>query len=81
MSTKRTLVIVIIALVVIAVVWYFSYMLMNLYRFGSDSQQTTNNTSNAPDTTLNISGELQQIPDDSALNNDINALDQDLKSF
>jgi hypothetical protein len=36
---------------------------------------------NTPDTTTNISNDLNQIPSDSSINNEMDSLNQDLQSF
>lgn len=72
MSTKKTLVIIIITLVIVLVVWYLSYIFI---------RQPQQGASNAIDTTTNIQGDLNQIPDDSSINKEMNTLDQDLKNF
>lgn len=76
MSTKKTLIIIVIALVVVFAVWYLSYMFMNSSQGGSQK-----GPNNAPDTTLNISGDLQQVPSDASVNGEMNTLDKDLQSF
>ena len=82
MSTKQTLIIVIIALIVIAIVWYLSYFLMNSYGPNSNSQKGEKNIqSNAPDSTVNISSDINQLPEDSSINSEMNNLDLQVDGF
>ena len=76
MSTRKTLIIIVIALIVVFAIWYLSYMFMDLPQ--KESQKGPNNAS---DTTLNISGDLQQVPSDASVNGEMNSLDKDLQGF
>lgn len=78
MSAKLTLIIIVIVLVVIFAVWYLSSMFIGQFQQNSGSQQGVNNAS---DTTIKISNDLNQIPDDSSVNGEMNTLNQDLQSF
>jgi len=77
-SAKLTLIIIVIVLVVIFAVWYLSSMFIGQFQQNSGSQQGVNNAS---DTTIKISNDLNQIPDDSSVNGEMNTLNQDLQSF
>lgn len=76
MSTKSTLITIVIVLVIVFAVWYLSYMFIKQPQQGS--QQGINN---APDTTANISNDLKQVPSDSSVNGEMNTLNQDLQNF
>lgn len=78
MSTKSTLITIVIVLVVVLAVWYLSYYFISYPQQGNVQQQGASNT---PDTTTNISNDLQQVPGDSSLDEEMNSLDKELQNF
>ena len=76
MSSKAVIITVVVVLVIVLAVWYLSYVFLGQMQQGQQMQ-----TSNAPDSTQNISSDLNKVPSDSTVNGDMNTLDQDLQNF
>lgn len=72
MKSKLIVIIVLIILVIVFGAWYLYY---------SYSQQLQQGYQTSNDTTTGILDDLNQIPDDSSVDNQMNSLDQDFQNF
>ena len=86
MNLKLIVVIIVIILLIVISVWYFYSNIMPQSEPKSNVQTIQNNNiqptaNNATDTTTNILNDLNQIPDDSSLNNEADYLNKDIQDF
>ena len=82
MSLKSIIIAIIIILVIIFVVWYFYYN-SNQTSQSFQTQKNINPQSSQGniDTTAGILNDLNQIPNDSSANGEMNSLNQNIQSF
>lgn len=78
MSTKSIIIAVVVIVLVILVGWYI-YATYMQPKPASESQTSLNQASN--DTTSSIQNDLSQVPDDSAVNSQLDSLDKDVQNF
>jgi len=76
MSTKNTLIVITIALVVLSAGWYFSSIYVKRLQAGLQEDSGV-----ASDTTTSIVRDISQVPGDSSLEEGIDSLNKDLESF
>ena len=78
MKTKSLIISIIIILVVVIIGWY---VYSSLIQQSQQDYSAELESSYSSDTTTNISNDLDQVPDDSSINGDLDSLDKDLESF
>ena len=79
MNIKGTLITIVVVLVVVFGAWYLSSLYIK--NLSSKTYVPQGTTSNIQDTTSSISSDLNQIPDDSSANKEMDTLNQNLQSF
>lgn len=75
MKTNQIVILVLVVLIVVFSIWYLYYynqMIQRNYSIESD---------NSSDTTDFIANELNQVPGDTSLDNDIESLEEQLEGF
>jgi predicted PurR-regulated permease PerM len=74
---KVKLIITVIVIILVLVVGWYVYSIYS----NQQAQPIYNFQPKASDASANIMKDLSQVPDDSALNSDINSLSQDIEGF
>jgi len=75
MNSKSIVITVVIILAVVLAAWYF------YSNFAQQSYNIQPGTDYTSDTTGGISSDLEQIPDDSSINSEMDSLNQDVQGF
>lgn len=75
MNSKSLIVTIVIILVIVFVAWY---LYSNFFQQSYNIQSGVNYDS---DTTGSISNDLNQLPNDSSVNSEMNSLDQNVNDF
>ena len=78
MNSKLIIITIIIVLVIVLVAWYL-YAVMSGQQ--GNMQPNSSGTEIKGDTTADISASLNQVPDDSSMNGEVNTLNQSVQSF
>jgi predicted PurR-regulated permease PerM len=78
METRLIITTIIIVLVVVFAAWYLYSVFSDQNQQDYGSQPVSDTTA---DTTSRISSDLNQIPDESSLNSDIDSLNQSVQGF
>ncbi len=73
MNQKSIIITVLVVLIILFSVWYL------YYNYSQQSQQGY--TQPNDDTTAGILNDLNQIPDDSSIDSEMNSLNQDIQNF